>query len=368
MVQQREISNSENEEYSDDDLFNISSWGADLSFREIITMYDEDEMVKPELQRNYVWDKKEASRFIETILLGLPVPSIFLANTDDEKSLIIDGYQRIMTVFDYVKGVFSKDKSLFKLTNNVNERWAGKAFNQLEDNEKRKILKTTIHAIMFEQKHPQNDDTSMYQIFERINTGGRTLTPQEIRNCVYHNEINTLLIKLNQDINWRALYGKDVESRMNDMEYILRFLYLIYSDFSKKKSIILKKELNKFMDTKINSSYSVQEYEEIFTTTMAFLAGKNAMAFNNIKEDGAYNARLNPTVFDSVAGATAQMIRYGKLEELEKISIQEFSKRHIELLNDKDFIEASSQHTTKVENINKRIFLAGVILYGETCE
>lgn len=368
MVQQLEISTLENEEYSDDDLFNISSWGADLSFREIITMYDEDEMVKPELQRNYVWDKNEASRFIETILLGLPVPSIFLANTDDEKSLIIDGYQRIMTVFDYVKGIFSKDKSLFKLTNNVNERWAGKAFNQLEDNEKRKILKTTIHAIMFEQKHPQNDDTSMYQIFERINTGGRTLTPQEIRNCVYHNEINALLIKLNQDINWRALYGKNIESRMNDMEFILRFLYLIYSDYSGKNSIILKKELNKFMDTKINSSYNIQEYEKIFTTTMAFLANKSTDAFKNIKEDGTYISRLNPTVFDSVAIATARKIREGKLEELKQISIQEFNERHNELLNDKTFIEASSQHTTKVENINKRINLAGKMLYGEQSE
>ena len=62
--------------YSDDDLFKISSWGADLSFRELISRYDENELVKPELQRNYVWDKAEASRFIDSVLLGLPVPSI----------------------------------------------------------------------------------------------------------------------------------------------------------------------------------------------------------------------------------------------------------------------------------------------------
>lgn len=66
------------DDYSDDSLFNISSWGADLSFREIISMYDEDELVKPELQRKYVWDRNEASRFIESLLMGLPVPSIFL--------------------------------------------------------------------------------------------------------------------------------------------------------------------------------------------------------------------------------------------------------------------------------------------------
>ena len=89
----------DNGSYSDDSLFNINSWGADMSFRELITMYEEDELVKPELQRKYVWSKDEASRFIDSILLGLPVPSIFLAKVGEQR-LIIDGYQRILTVYD----------------------------------------------------------------------------------------------------------------------------------------------------------------------------------------------------------------------------------------------------------------------------
>ena len=94
----------EKEQYSDDDLYNINSWGADLSFREIISMYDEDELLKPELQRKYVWSKVEASRFIDSILLGLPVPSVFFAKEPNETMLIIDGFQRIMTVYDFVNG------------------------------------------------------------------------------------------------------------------------------------------------------------------------------------------------------------------------------------------------------------------------
>lgn len=70
-----ENNNEDDASYSDDSLFNITSWGADLSFREIISMYEEDELVKPELQRKYVWDRLEASRFIESLLMGLPVPS-----------------------------------------------------------------------------------------------------------------------------------------------------------------------------------------------------------------------------------------------------------------------------------------------------
>ncbi|HDL8352590.1 TPA: DUF262 domain-containing protein, partial [Yersinia enterocolitica] len=176
------IEDEKDDSYSNDDLYNINSWGADLSFRELITMYQEDELQKPELQRNYVWDKVEASRFIDSLLLGLPVPSIFLANTSDETKLIIDGFQRIMTVYDYVTGLWSKDRKIFKLSDSkkINSRWRGLAFSELAPSEQRKIKATTIHAIIFEQTSPENDDdTSLYQIFERINTGGRSLMAQE---------------------------------------------------------------------------------------------------------------------------------------------------------------------------------------------
>ena len=97
------IEEEHNEELSNDDLFNISSWGADPSVRELITQYSEGDIEKPELQRKYVWNKKVASRFIESLLLGLPVPSIFLANIESTgKRLIIDGYQRIRTLHDYI--------------------------------------------------------------------------------------------------------------------------------------------------------------------------------------------------------------------------------------------------------------------------
>lgn len=128
------------DDYSDDSLFNISSWGADLSFRELANMYEDDELVKPELQRKYVWDKVEASRFIESILLGLPVPSIFLAQAGSQK-LIVDGYQRIMTVYDYMHGIFSSDKKVFKLSNSekINARWRNKAFSELSTDDQRKL-------------------------------------------------------------------------------------------------------------------------------------------------------------------------------------------------------------------------------------
>jgi hypothetical protein len=131
------VTDEQNDYYSNDDLYNITSWGADLSFRELITQYEEVALSKPELQRHYVWDKPEASRFIDSVLLGLPIPSIFLAKTVDERMLIIDGYQRIMTVYDFVRGIFTGDGKVFKLSNSekINKKWRGKAFSELPESE-----------------------------------------------------------------------------------------------------------------------------------------------------------------------------------------------------------------------------------------
>lgn len=196
----------EEEIESDNSLFNITSFGVDMTFRELISMYKENDLLKPELQRKYVWDKKEASRFIDSILLGLPVPSIFLAKTDDDKRLIVDGYQRIMTVYDFVEtGIFGKDNKPFALSKSkcINQRWSGKTFKELSELEQRNIRHFAIHAIVFEQKYPRND-TGMYQIFERINTSGKALKPQEIRNCVYHGKFNHLLMLLKKKYTTHA--------------------------------------------------------------------------------------------------------------------------------------------------------------------
>ena len=200
------------DELPSDDLFNISSWGADITLRDIVVSYDEGDIVKPELQRKYVWDKKESSRFIESILLGLPVPSVFLANTTDGRKLIVDGYQRIKTVYDFYKGVWSGDNSVFSITNSdkINPRWRNKTYQQLAPEDQRRFRLYTIHAIIFEQKLPKND-SGLYQIFERINTSGKTLNSQEIRNCVYQGTLNDLLFSLNKNKDWRILFGEETE-------------------------------------------------------------------------------------------------------------------------------------------------------------
>lgn len=352
------------DDYSDDSLFNISSWGADLSFRELIAMYEEEELVKPELQRKYVWDRIEASRFIESILLGLPVPSVFLAQSGSQK-LIVDGYQRIMTVYDYMRGIFSTDNKVFRLANSerINIRWRNKAFAELTKDEQRKIRSTTIHAIVFEQKKPENDDTSLYQIFERINTSGRTLTPQEIRNCVYQGSLNALLFELNELSAWRTLFGSDTpDSRMRDLEYILRF-FVMKSAVIRNSSlnrISLKKELNNFMGQNKDASDSlIQSYKVDFTKTVeAILEAIGPNAFRN-QSKGNFSKKFHPAIFDAVSVAAYEhLATYGMLPKVNQDS-------HIALLDNPAFKEATSVKTTDILNINTRITLAAQLFCEE---
>ncbi len=367
------ISDEDRDFYSDDNLYNINSWGADLSFRELITMYDEGELLKPEIQRYYVWDKVEASRFIESLLMGLPVPSIFLAKKENRK-LIVDGYQRIMTVHDFIKGIFSTDNSVFKLSDieGINEKWRGKTFEQLSADEQRRIKSTTIHAIIFEQTKPEGTDTSLYQIFERINTGGRTLTPQEIRNCVYQGSFNKLLIKLNKNNYWRKLYRQEnIDLRMRDIEFILRFFTLSDRNVLEKgvAQISLKKELNLYMGSKDSTNEKMlMKREKDFEKVMKFIYENfGDEAFRNFvkNKDGTFkdfktlSEKFNPTIFDSIAIATLYALKRNP-----EINIANLKQRRISLLRNKEFIDYTSVRTTNIKNIIGRIDLALQHLYG----
>lgn len=366
VAQIEEVGDEKDDFYSNDDIFDFNSWGADLSFRELIQQYKDEDLLKPEIQRHYVWDKTEASRFIESILLGLPIPSIFLAKQDDEKLLIIDGYQRIKSVYDFVTGIFSGDGKTFKLTNSkkINERWRGKSFIELSDTEQRRINKATIHSIIFAEKNPRQKNTGMYQVFERINTSGKTLFPQEIRNCVYQGKLNSLLIELNDLAEWRELIGSQAnDSRMRDVELILRAFTLmeVYINRPPVQTISLKKELNEFMGDDRNSTF--EKLEEIGNTFRRviplILNNLGNAAFHNLPSEKAKSTRtkFNPTVFDSI------FVAFATSYDVKKTTSQLQEARTI-LLREVEFMDLIRFKTTDITRLVRRFDLAKEYLFG----
>ena len=270
-----------------------------------------------------------------------------------------------MTVYDYVRGIYSGDNKTFRLSNSerINSRWRNKAFQELTTDEQRKIRSTTIHAIIFEQNVPENNDTSLYQIFERINTSGRTLTAQEIRNCVYQGSLNSLLFELNKNEIWRELFGSKTEdNRMRDLEYILRF-FVMCSDTilnSTAKQISLKKKLNEFMGKYVCANdETIDLFRSSFIGTMNLIynsLGKNA--FRNYSR-GKFTKKFHPAIYDAVSVAF-NMAKEND-ETIEKIE----NTAHINLLCNDDFKKTISVRTTDVENIKKRIEMVKNLLIRE---
>lgn len=356
-----------NDEYSNDDLLNIQSWGVDLSVQDLLYQYKEGDILKPELQRNYVWDKKEASRFVESLLLGLPVPSIFLANMADGVRLIVDGYQRIMTLYHYViLGKWKDTEETFKLTNTdlINPKWRNKSFKELEIGDQRRLRLYTIHAIVFEQKRPRSD-SSLFQVFERINTSGKSLNAQEIRNCVYQGDLNSLLIQLNSNPDWRYLFGnQNPDERMLDMELILRFFAMnnevVYN--STRKYISLKQLLNNFMGMYVHANEQLLvSLTNNFNDVISFIKSNfGETAFFNLQNDfSKYRRRLYPTVYDSLMIATS--IALGRGYHCEGASLEE---KKLNLLKNDEYREAITQGTMQVVNIHKRISMVLSSIYN----
>lgn len=201
----------------------ITSYGADMPVDSLVDRFKRDDIFIPPFQRKFVWTRNQASRFVESLLLGLPVPGIFLfREPDTRKLMVVDGQQRIVTLSSFYGGVLDGRK--FSLSK-VSSEFQGKAYDDLDDGDRRMLNDAIVHATIFVQDEPTDDRGSVYSVFERLNTGGSALQPQEIRSCVYRGSLIDLLGELAKDDDWCSLWGRPSD-RKKDEEVILRFLAL----------------------------------------------------------------------------------------------------------------------------------------------
>ncbi len=164
--------------------YSISSYGADYPIDHLVKQMQNGDIYMPLFQRSYVWNIATASRFVESLLLDLPVPGIFLAKEQEEQKLIvIDGQQRLRTLQYFYEGTFLPNGKKFALSGVV-PRFSGATYNSLRDGDRRRLDDSTIHATIIKQNVPLDDDSSIYHIFERLNTGSVPLQPQEIRSAI----------------------------------------------------------------------------------------------------------------------------------------------------------------------------------------
>jgi hypothetical protein len=253
---------------------------------------------------------------------------------------VVDGHQRLKSIHFFFSETFEDGKP-FRLKG-VKSRWEGKKFTDLNETERRYLKNSVLRSTIFEQTDPK-DKTSMFEIFNRLNTGGMPLSSQEIRNCLYGGGFIQMLIDINKEDKWRSLLGStQPDKRMRDTELILRFFAL------REKWRDYQKSMRDFLTKYVAENRNPTE-EEKRTYTGLFNE-----VINKIHDELGANAfkiqkGINAAVFDSITVALAE-VGVNKVENLKA--------KYKELLGKEAYRDYVSKWTTDTDRVTGRIKMA----------
>lgn len=363
--------------------YDISVIPNDFNVMTINSLIESGVISMPTFQRNYVWDRKRASRFIESLILGLPVPQIFLYQIERNKYSIIDGQQRLLTIYFFVKQRFPRSgkrtflRKVFDENGNIpdsvlsdNEIFQdfklqfakqengdphplnNKKYHTLDVAQKSSFDLMPIRCMSIRQNKPE-DNGSIYEIFSRLNTGGLNLSPQEIRGCLYRSDFYKMVYALNSEPCWRNLVGKKEEDdKFRDVEVLLRSYALLYDGALYSGSMI--RFLNRFSkEAQSFDKEKIEQSKKIFFDFISVCADIDKKDF--LTKTGSFNVSLFDAVFvtvaerilaDGIEGATITQAAFNALRE------------------DEDFRTAITHSTSHVESVKTRLRLARKYLYG----
>ena len=325
-------------------IYTINSYPTDPTLEVLSMRWQRSEIQIPRFQRGWVWTHTQASQLIESFLLGLPVPGIFLyRETSTQQLLVIDGQQRLRAVWGFFEGKLPNVTDFY--LRDVDPRWEGKRYDNLAEPDRIRLRDAVLRAIIVEQTAP-NDNSSVYHIFERLNTGGTHLNPQEVRNSAAHGPFNELITELNDNPDWRQIFGRPApDTRMRDVELIVRF-FALFED-SEQYSKPMKTFLNDFMK-RHQREESDQPYRKSFKDAVErVVAALGSRPFH-------VRRGLNAAIFDSVMIAFA---RSGTTPN-------DITSRWATLLGNPSYDDATRSSTTDVDTVKRRIEIATEILFN----
>lgn len=335
---------SEEEDYeSAPPDYSINTYPADFTLEVLHNKWQSGDIEIPPFQREFVWKQVQSSKLIESFLVGLPVPAIFLyTERQSQKFLVIDGQQRLRSIFYFFDGLFGEEekgkRTVFKLKGlNDDSKYNGKGLDDLDDVAQRRLRNSVLRSFIVQQLDP-DDDTSIYHIFERLNTGGTLLANQEIRNCVYRGKFNDLINELNLLSDWRKIVGnRHPDRRKKDVELILRFFsFLSRGDYRKP----MKDYLSRFMRRNQSpSEQAIREFRRLFVDTSAAVANRLG--------DKPFHIRsgLNSAVFDCVMVSFAN-----NLQSMP----DDLGRRYRRLVRKEGFLKNVNSGTTDDEVVHAR--------------
>jgi hypothetical protein len=337
------------------DLEPLSYYGTDFDVHGLVRRLNERDVLVPNFdpapeseldlsgfQRNFVWKKPQMDRFVESLLLGFPVPGIFLVQQANKQLLVLDGQQRLRSLQRFYAGKIGKQSFALEA---VDSALQGLTYSTLSSEQRRLLDNTFIHATVVRYSQELGGDESVYSLFERLNTGGTNLYPQEIRVALYHGALVDLLRELNGYSSWRSIFGPE-SNRLKDQEIILRFISFWTS--SDTYSRPLKVFLNNFLAVHRNlEDLDTAEIRSVFERTCDALAeslGRQALR---------PEAQINAAFADAVLFGVAHRAHRGPIKQLDGLEVARAS-----LLADEKFLSAIARATADEDRVSTRLTMA----------
>lgn len=352
----------------------------DYNITTLISLIERGYMKIPSFQRNYVWKKDMASKFIESIIIGLPIPQLFLFERERNNFLVIDGQQRLVTIYLFKKQRFPKNdkaRSVIRKYLSFGEQIPDSelASDDFEDfklklpsttNQENQLNKLrydtlsiikdfdfkgefdfnrTIRTITIKQIAPSEDDSSMFEIFSRLNSGGVMLKPQEIRMSIYYSPFYEKIVsELNLNSIWRRFLGKkDPDLHMGEVEVLVRAFAML--DMSMQYKSPLRNFLNEF--SKKAMHFDEEEVDMLSRLFIDFWSSCDKLpvdAFRNEKN------KFVISLFEAVFVTVCEQIK------LEGLNGRKVAPESLMMLKkDQVFIDASQGNTASATSVTNRL-------------
>lgn len=335
----------------------LSTDRLDMSFGEIMSMYDRDEpeiIIDPEFQRLFRWDLNKQTRFIESLVLGIPIPPIFVAEDQKGRWELVDGLQRISTVFSFF-GIL-KNPPQSKKNNWILEK--GDLIPEFENFSCKDLpLKIQLNikraACRIEIVRGNSKYDMRYELFNRLNTGGVKLTDQEIRNCIFRGtstKFNKFLSLKAKEVDFKKLIGpsEKQEEELYLDELVLRFCSLYQNKDNITENI--SQHMTKFMKNTVSDEDRITELQTIFERTFKLLTPLDKNIFRG------KNYGFSTSLYDGITIGIAQNI-----QKYENESTPYLMKKIEQLKTSAEFKKASGSASNSKTRIQKRLAVTNSI-------
>jgi hypothetical protein len=332
------------------DLRALRTQAYDKSISDLVEMIKTGDIVlNPEYQRDYVWDDTKASLLIESVLLNVPIPVVYVAEDKEGCWNVVDGLQRLNSISRYMNNEFPL-RGLEVLSDLNRSR-----YHQLNPKAGRLMRNGIIRIILiFKESHPD----IKYEIFMRLNKGAITLSEQELRNCLYRGSFNKLLHELREHPSVLKLFQrKDIHKRMTDAELLLRH-FMVSEGFNRTDGSVagytgnMRSSLNGFMRKLQN--VGEQQIQKLKSECLAAVEtcmkvfGKDSL--QRIDEKGEFDGRLNRALMDAVLTSFKMHDSQVLIDNQKKIK-----SGLVQLLGNQVFVDSITVRTSEKKKMDHRV-------------